>query len=104
LIDGLTGIKGIQVLCADKKESQGNVFSLLSRKMDCSIFARYLGENFGIETRAGLHCAPEAHRHLGTFPEGTVRIGVSPYHTKEDFDYLLNAVKQVQEGLHNYSV
>ncbi len=97
LIEEIQGIKGIRVICADKKEYQGDVFSLISNKMDCSVFARTLGENFGIETRVGLHCAPEAHRHLGTFPEGTVRIGVSPYHTKEDFDYLLNAVKRVQE-------
>jgi cysteine desulfurase family protein len=97
LIEGLQGIKGIRVLCAEKKEYQGNVFSLMSKKIDSSVFGRTLGEEFSIETRVGLHCAPEAHRHLGTFPEGTIRIGVSPYHTKEDFDYLLNAIKSVQE-------
>jgi cysteine desulfurase family protein len=96
LISDIKGINGIRVLCANQEENQGDVFSLMSERMDCSVLGRALGEQFGIETRLGLHCAPEAHKHLGTLPEGTVRIGVSPYHTKEDFDYLLQAIKSVQ--------
>jgi cysteine desulfurase family protein len=96
LIEDLKRIGGIRVLCANHEEYQGDVFSLMSEKMDCSVLGRALVEKFGIATRLGLHCAPEAHKHLGTFPEGTVRISVSPYHTKEDFDYLLHAVKSVQ--------
>ena len=96
LIEDLKGITGIRVLCAGRTENQGDVFSLTSEKMDCSVLGRALDEQFGIETRIGLHCAPMTHKHLGTFPEGTVRIGVSPYHTKEDFDYLVHAVKSVQ--------
>jgi cysteine desulfurase family protein len=96
LIEDLKRIGSIRVLCANHEEYQGDVFSLMSEKMDCSVVGRALGERFGIETRLGLHCAPEAHKHLGSFPEGTIRISVSPYHTKADFDYLLQAVKSVQ--------
>ena len=32
-----------------------------------------LEEGFGVLTRVGLHCAPAAHRTLGTYPQGTVR-------------------------------
>jgi len=65
--------------------------------MDCSTLGSRLFDDFGIETRIGLHCAPLAHKFLGTFPDGAVRISVSPYHSKEDFDYLLNAIKTVMQ-------
>ncbi|HEX9143515.1 MAG TPA: aminotransferase class V-fold PLP-dependent enzyme, partial [Candidatus Binatia bacterium] len=38
--------------------------------------AAILDEQFDIAVRAGLHCAPYAHKHLGTFPDGTVRVSV----------------------------
>ena len=43
-------------------------------------------------TRCGLHCAPLAHRTLGTFPAGTVRFFVGPFTRFEDVDYLQAAV------------
>ena len=38
--------------------------------------------------RVGLHCAPAAHRRLGTFPDGTVRVSIGPYTTEADVDAL----------------
>jgi cysteine desulfurase/selenocysteine lyase len=46
--------------------------------------AAILDERFDIAVRAGLHCAPYAHRHLGTFPEGLVRFSVGILTTAED--------------------
>lgn len=47
-------------------------------------FAAILDEQFDIAVRSGLHCAPYAHRHLGTFPDGTVRLSVGILTTPED--------------------
>jgi cysteine desulfurase family protein len=46
--------------------------------------AMLLDEHFGIAVRPGLHCAPYAHRHLGTFPEGTVRMSPGPLTTQTE--------------------
>lgn len=44
----------------------------------------------GIAVRAGLHCAPLVHRAIGTFPEGTVRLGFGAFNTEKDVDRLLS--------------
>ncbi len=54
-----------------------------------------LDQKFGIMTRAGLHCAPGAHRALGTFPQGTVRFSFSAFNSLEEIDYALKALKQI---------
>jgi selenocysteine lyase/cysteine desulfurase len=38
--------------------------------------AGILDQSFGIAVRSGLHCAPAAHRWLGTAPEGATRISL----------------------------
>jgi len=43
-----------------------------------------LDEQFDIAVRPGLHCAPYAHRHLGTFPNGTVRLSAGFLTTADD--------------------
>ena len=43
-----------------------------------------LDERFDIAVRPGLHCAPYAHRHLGTFPQGTVRLSAGILTTAEE--------------------
>lgn len=50
-------------------------------------YANILNQN-GILVRSGLHCAPQAHKFLNTFPEGTVRFSVSYFTNEEDFSIL----------------
>ena len=52
-----------------------------------------LEQDYGILTRCGLHCAPSAHRTLGTFPQGTVRFSPGWYSTAADVDAALAAVR-----------
>lgn len=54
-----------------------------------------LEASFGIMTRAGLHCAPAAHRTIGTFPTGTVRASVGWFNTLDDVDALLGALIEI---------
>lgn len=51
-----------------------------------------LEQEYGVQTRCGLHCAPMAHTALGTYPQGTVRFSVSPLTSFEDIDYVQGAV------------
>lgn len=93
MIDMLTQIRGLTLLKAGDPAEQGNTFSITAHGHDCAELGLQLSQRFGIETRAGLHCAPLAHKTLKTFPSGSIRISVSPYHTPDDFLYLIDALK-----------
>lgn len=58
--------------------------------------ADYLGEK-GIAVRAGLHCAPSAHKRIGTLDIGAVRIAPSAFSTPEDINKLLNVVERLNQ-------
>lgn len=60
--------------------------------------AAILDQNFGIQVRAGMHCAPGMHRALGTFESGgTVRMSVGPMTTPAEVDDTCDAVRQIAE-------
>jgi selenocysteine lyase/cysteine desulfurase len=54
-----------------------------------------LDQAFGIMTRIGLHCAPAAHRTLGTYPDGTVRFGFSYFNTLAEVGQAITALTQL---------
>jgi len=54
-----------------------------------------LDDSFEIAVRPGLHCSPYAHRALGTFPDGAVRISPGPFNTAEQLDQLIEALDQI---------
>jgi cysteine desulfurase / selenocysteine lyase len=60
--------------------------------------AAVLDERFDIAVRAGLHCAPYAHKHLGTFPEGIVRISVSILTTADEVQQAAAAFDEIALG------
>ncbi|MCQ4936360.1 aminotransferase class V-fold PLP-dependent enzyme [Anaerotignum propionicum] len=69
------------------------------------VFDGYSSDNIGqilseqgVEVRTGLHCAPTAHKFLGTFPAGTVRFSVSYFNTDEDFEKLDEALEYIHEN------
>ena len=76
---------------------QGPLYSLVHRNYDCSRLANCLYSEFKIETRSGLHCAPLGHKTLGTFPQGAVRISLSPFHTENDLNYLYESLKTMEK-------
>lgn len=95
LIDFLTSMKGVKVLTSANPKNRGMLFSLVSEKKKPSTVASQLYRQYGIEVRSGLHCAPLAHKHLRTFPEGAVRFAFSPYHTSDDIKNLGRVLEEV---------
>jgi cysteine desulfurase/selenocysteine lyase len=63
--------------------------------MDPGEVGRRLDAEFGVMVRAGMHCAPNAHRTLGTFPEGTVRVSPGPFTTKKEIAAFLSALERI---------
>ncbi|TEU17519.1 MAG: aminotransferase class V-fold PLP-dependent enzyme [Anaerolineales bacterium] len=57
-----------------------------------------LDEEYGILCRVGLHCAPLAHKTIGTFPTGTVRFGLSYFNSGEEVEVALRAVREIVNG------
>ena len=51
-----------------------------------------LDSTYGIMTRVGLHCAPNAHKTLGTYPKGTLRFSFGSENTKQELDIALDAL------------
>ena len=54
-----------------------------------------LDSKFDIFVRAGLHCAPLAHKTLGTFPEGAVRFSMGYFNTLQDVEYTANIIRKI---------
>ena len=61
--------------------------------------AAILDEQFDIAVRAGLHCAPYAHKHLGTFPQGTVRLSVGLLTTADEMRAAAGAFDEVSASV-----
>lgn len=53
----------------------------------------------GVAVRTGLHCAPLAHKFLGTYPAGTIRFSVSYYTSDEDFKELTQALDYIEDNI-----
>ncbi|WP_262920291.1 aminotransferase class V-fold PLP-dependent enzyme [Parabacteroides sp. FAFU027] len=94
-LNAIEKLPGVRLYKANNPEQQGELFSLTHERLSTGDFAQLLYDRHGIETRSGLHCAPLAHRTLGTFPSGTVRFSLSPYHTPDDLAYLIKAIADV---------
>ncbi len=89
---GLMCIPSIRVIGSLRPELRVGVFSVDFEQKDNAEIAYRLEREFGILTRCGLHCAPDAHRVCGTFPEGTVRFSFSPATTTEELETALEAI------------
>jgi selenocysteine lyase/cysteine desulfurase len=50
----------------------------------------------GVLVRAGLHCSPNGHRALGTFPTGTVRVSPGPFTTRAEIATFLSALRKIR--------
>ena len=94
-LEGLKQFPNICVVGRQGLENRVAVVSLDFQNTDNAIAAFELESEYGIMTRVGLHCAPVAHKSLGTYPQGTVRIAFSASNTKEEIDVLLNALKHL---------
>lgn len=103
--DGLARLMGPRETAA-----RTGVFTFAFRDLDPHAAAAILESEFGILTRAGLHCAPLAHEHLSKCMESTgseagepglqggVRLSLGPFHTPEQVRRAAAAVAEVAES------
>ncbi len=94
-IDGLRAIPGVTVYGPLDAARQTATVSFNIAGMEPSEVGLRLDEEHGVLCRVGLHCAPAAHRTLGTFPAGTVRFGMGVFNATEEVDAAVAAVESL---------
>ena len=88
---------GEKIRLIGKQSSEGRtaVISIQTPGRDISEVAYLLDRNYGIMTRVGLHCAPNAHKTLGTYPTGTIRFSFGYFNTEEEVLFAANALEEI---------
>ena len=93
--NGLREIPGVELYGPESPQEAVGVLSLNIGDLPCEEVGVRLERDFGILTRTGLHCAPAAHRTIGTFGRGTVRFSVIRFTTEDDIRAALAAVAEL---------
>lgn len=78
-------------------DRQGTAISIDIEGISASDLAIILDEEFNIMVRAGFHCAPLAHKTIGTYETGTLRISIGFFNTQEEICYLVECLKKIIE-------
>jgi cysteine desulfurase family protein len=93
--EGLFNIKNIELIGKKTSTDRTGIVSIDFIHNDNGLVAHELSKDFGIMTRSGLHCAPSAHKTLGTFPKGTVRFSLSHFTTLKEIDYAIDCINKI---------
>ena len=92
---GLRAIPGVKVFGPEEESKSVAVVSFVVDGIDSGEMGFVLEQAFGILSRTGLHCAPNAHRAIGTFPQGTVRFSLGYFNTEVEVEQALKAVTEI---------
>ena len=87
--------KHIRIIGKKELTSRNAVVSIQTPEIDMSQVAWQLDSEYGVMTRVGLHCAPNAHKTLGTYPAGTIRFSFGPENTEEELDFAIHGLKKI---------
>jgi len=98
LIDGLSAMPRIRLYSPRSMEQNVGIAAIVIDGMDSADVGMRLESRYGILTRVGLHCAPIAHRTIGTFPNGTIRLSIGHHTTPDDVGRTLDALKDICRG------
>jgi len=98
LLEGLSQIPGVTIYGAGDGASQAPVLSFTINSIEPGEVGAILDQAFDIKVRTGLHCAPVAHKTLGTFPKGTIRLSPGYFNTIEEIDLTLEAIERIAQA------
>ncbi len=97
-VEGIAALPGVTVYGPPDAASRTAVVSFNIAGVSPSEAALELDERFGILCRPGLHCAPAAHRTIGTFSQGTIRFGFGYFNKDEEIAMALEAIRSLAEA------
>ena len=93
-LDGLKSLP-VKIYGPLDENKQTPTVSITAQGFDVAILSHMLYENYGIITRAGLHCSPLAHKTINTYPEGTLRFSFGYFTTVSELEYALKSLKEL---------
>ena len=91
-LNKILNIEDISLAGIKNTTKRTSVFSINFATIDNAEAAFTLDRDFGIMTRVGLHCSPNAHKTLGTFPSGSVRFSFGSFNNFEEIDYVASSI------------
>jgi cysteine desulfurase family protein len=94
-MEAVDGVEGLRYLGPQGIKHRMGVFSVQVAGVEPLALADRLEKEFGILTRPGLHCAPLAHKHLGTLPMGTTRLSFGPFLGMPEVQFAGDALAQI---------
>ena len=94
LIERLQAIPGLRVLGPGDLERRTAVVSVTVQDYVPDQLAAVLDKVFDVATRAGLHCAPQAHRVAETLERGALRFSPGFFTTAQEVDYAVESLQQ----------
>ncbi|MFC2008418.1 aminotransferase class V-fold PLP-dependent enzyme [Chloroflexota bacterium] len=95
LINGLSSLPGVKVYGTLDLDRSVAIVSFTVTGRTVSEIGLRLDEEHEILSRVGLHCAPAAHRTIGSFPKGTLRLAPGVFTTLEDINTTIRAIEKV---------
>ena len=98
LLAGLQGLEQqglLRIFGRKDLKQRTSVVSIAGTQLDIAMLAHKLNVEYGIATRVGLHCAPNAHKTLGTYPTGTLRFSMGWHNNEADIDAAIKALREV---------
>lgn len=94
LYEGMLNIDGIKLYGNTDFSKYTTCISFNYKSFDPAEVSYFLECN-GIKTRSGLHCAPLAHKSIGSYPGGTIRFSLGYFNTEEEIDYTLSILNNI---------
>lgn len=98
ILEGLAGMRRVTVHGPAADEPRGSVVSFSATDTDPQAIGFRLDHDHDISVRVGLHCAPSAHRTIGTYPTGTVRVSPGFFTTDNEVELFLRALREIVGG------
>lgn len=93
MIDEILKIDGVKLYGPKSAKERAAVISINIKDLDSGEVTFRLDREFGIATRSGIHCAPLAHKSIGTLKQGAVRFSLGYFTTKEEIDKAIKAIQ-----------
>ena len=98
-IDSLLNMDGIIFYGSTNTELRTSTISINFSHRDSAEVSYLLDSQYGIMTRTGLHCAPLAHKTIGSYPMGTLRFSIGYFNTKEEIKYTIDSLHNILRGI-----
>jgi len=98
-IEEISKINGVKAYGPLSVKEQAAVVPINIKNEDSSEISYILDEYYNIAVRPGLHCAPMAHKTIGTFEQGVVRFSFGPFNTFKDVEVGIEALRKISKEI-----